>query len=407
MLGRMATATSHTDKTDEQKAICEMVRQFADEQILPNAEHYDHEDEFPEPIVEQMKELGLFGVTIPEEYGGMGLDLTTYAMIVEELSRGWISISGVINTHFIGSYLLMKFGTEEQRQRYLPQMATGELRAAFSLSEPELGSDVAAIKTSARKQDDESYEINGTKMWVTNGLRAGLVFVLVRTDPQAEPKHRGLTCFIAEKEPGVAENTGPYKGFNVPPQIKKMGYKGVESTELVFDGYRTPADSILGGEDAGLNKGFPQMMDALEVGRVNVAARGVGIAQRALELALRYSQERKTFGKPIAQHQAIQFKLADMGTQVDAARLMTLRAARLKDAGERSDLEAGMAKLFASEAGRFCVEECLRIHGGYGYSKEYEIERLYRDAPLLLIGEGTSEIQRMVIGRKLLERHKI
>jgi alkylation response protein AidB-like acyl-CoA dehydrogenase len=404
----VATVTRHSDETEEQRAIREMVRQFADEQIIPNAEHYDHEDEFPEPIVEQMKELGLFGVTIPEEYGGMGLDLTTYAMIVEELSRGWISISGIVNTHFIGSYLLMKFGTDEQRQKYLPRMATGELRAAFSLSEPELGSDVAAIKTSARKRDDgQSYEINGTKMWVTNGLRAGLVFVLVRTDPSAEPKHRGLTCFIAEKEPGVAENTGPYKGLNVPPQIKKMGYKGVESTELVFDGYTTPADSILGGEDAGLNKGFAQMMDALEVGRVNVAARGVGIAQRALELALKYSQERRTFGKPIAQHQAIQFKLADMGTQVEAARLMTMRAARLKDAGERSDLEAGMAKLFASEAGRFCVEECLRIHGGYGYSKEYEIERLYRDAPLLLIGEGTSEIQRMVIGRKLLERHKI
>jgi alkylation response protein AidB-like acyl-CoA dehydrogenase len=402
----MALATQ--EKTDEQKAICEMVRQFADEQIIPNAGHYDHEDEFPEPIVEQMKELGLFGVTIPEEYGGMGLDLTTYAMIVEELSRGWISISGIVNTHFIGSYLLMKFGTDEQRQKYLPQMATGGLRAAFSLSEPELGSDVAAIKTSARKTEDGThYEINGTKMWVTNGLRAGLVFVLVRTDPSAEPKHRGLTCFIAEKEPGVAENTGRYQGFNVPPQIKKMGYKGVESTELVFDGYRTPTDSILGGEAAGLNKGFAQMMDALEVGRVNVAARGVGIAQRALELALKYSQERKTFGKPIAQHQAIQFKLADMGTQVEAARLMTIRAARLKDAGERSDLEAGMAKLFASEAGRFCVEESLRIHGGYGYSKEYEIERLYRDAPLLLIGEGTSEIQRMVIGRKLLERHKI
>jgi alkylation response protein AidB-like acyl-CoA dehydrogenase len=404
----MAIETPYQERTDEQRAICEMVRQFADEQIIPQAEHYDHEDEFPEPIVEQMKELGLFGVTIPEEYGGMGLDLTTYAMIVEELSRGWISISGIVNTHFIGSYLLMKFGTEEQRQKYLPKMATGELRAAFSLSEPELGSDVAAIKTSAKKTEDGAgYEINGTKMWVTNGLRAGLVFVLVRTDPEAEPKHRGLTCFIAEKEPGVAENSGPYQGFNVPPQIKKMGYKGVESTELVFDGYRTPADSILGGEDQGLNKGFAQMMDALEVGRVNVAARGVGIAQRALELALKYSQERRTFGKPIAQHQAIQFKLADMGTQVDAARLMTLRAARLKDAGERSDLEAGMAKLFASEAGRFCVEECLRIHGGYGYSKEYEIERLYRDAPLLLIGEGTSEIQRMVIGRKLLERHKV
>jgi alkylation response protein AidB-like acyl-CoA dehydrogenase len=395
------------EKTDEQQAICEMVHQFADEQILPNAEKYDHEDSFPEPIVEQMKELGLFGVTIPEEYGGMGLDLTTYAMIVEELSRGWISISGVINTHFIGSYLLMKFGTEEQKQTYLPRMATGEIRAAFSLSEPELGSDVAAIKTTAKKQDDGTWEINGQKMWVTNGLRSDLVFVLVRTDPNAEKAHRGMTCFIAEKVAGEHENTGAYAGLNVPPQLRKMGYKGVESTELVFDGYRCPAENVLGGEEAGLNKGFPQMMDALELGRVNVAARGVGIAQRALELALRYSQERRTFGKPIAQHQAIQFKLADMATQVDAARLLTNRAARMKDAGERSDIEAGMAKLFASEAGRFCVEESFRIHGGYGYSKEYEIERLYRDAPLLLIGEGTSEIQKMVIGKKLLERHKI
>ena len=401
MLARMAIAT--TDRTDEQKAICEMVRQFADEQIIPNAEHYDHEDEFPEPIVEQMKELGLFGVTIPEEFDGMGLDLTTYAMIVEELSRGWISISGIVNTHFIGSYLLMKFGTDEQKQKYLPKMATGEMRAAFSLSEPELGSDVAAIKTSAKKlPDTDAYEINGTKMWVTNGLRSSLVFVLVRTDPNADPKHRGLTCFIAEKEPGVSENTGDYAGFNVPPKIKKMGYKGVESTELVFDGYRCPAENILGGEEAGLNKGFPQMMDALELGRVNVAARGVGLAQRALELALTTARSGATFGKPIAEHQAIQFKLADMATQVEAARLLTHRAARMKDAGERSDIEAGMAKLFASEAGRFCAEECLRIHGGYGYSKEYEIERIYRDAPLLLIGEGTSEIQRMVIGRNPL-----
>jgi alkylation response protein AidB-like acyl-CoA dehydrogenase len=398
-----ATETNVEELTDEQRAIVEMVRQFADEQILPNAEHFDHEDEFPEAIVQQMKELGLFGVTIPEEYGGMGLDLTTYALIVEELSRGWISISGVINTHFIGSYLLIKFGTEEQRQKYLPRMATGEIRAAFSLSEPELGSDVQAIKTSAKKLDSGDYEINGQKMWVTNGLRSDLVFVLVKTDPDADPRHKGFTCFIAEKEAGAAENPG----LTVPPQIKKMGYKGVESTELVFDGYVCPAENILGGEAGGLNAGFPQMMDALEVGRVNVAARGVGIAQRALELALRYSQERKTFGKPIAQHQVIEFKLADMATQVEAARLLTRRAARLKDAGVRSDLEAGMAKLFASEAGRFCVEESLRIHGGYGYSKEYEIERLYRDAPLLLIGEGTSEIQRMVIGRTLLRRNKI
>jgi alkylation response protein AidB-like acyl-CoA dehydrogenase len=404
----MAVAPAqHTEKTDEQQAITEMVHQFVDEQILPQAEHYDHEDSFPEPIVEQMKELGLFGVTIPEEYGGMGLDLTTYSMIVEELSRGWISISGIVNTHFIGSYLLMNFGTEEQKQKYLPRLATGEIRAAFSLSEPELGSDVQAIKTAAKKTPEGDYEINGQKMWVTNGLLSTLVFTLVKTDPEADPRYKGMTCFICEKEPGVEQNTGAYAGFNVPPKLKKMGYKGVESTELVFDGYRCPAENVLGGEQEGLNKGFVQMMDALDLGRVNVAARGVGLAQRALELALKYSQERKTFGKPIAEHQAIQFKLADMATQVDAARLLVRRAARMKDAGVRSDLEAGMAKLFASEAGRFCAEECLRIHGGYGYSKEYEIERIYRDAPLLLIGEGTSEIQRMVIGRKLLQRHKI
>jgi alkylation response protein AidB-like acyl-CoA dehydrogenase len=400
-MGLRADPTSEI--SDEQQAIVEMIRQFTEEQILPRAGHYDHEDEFPEAIVEQMKELGLFGVTIPEEYGGMGLDLTTYAMIVEELSRGWISISGIINTHFIGSYLLLKFGSDEQRERLLPRMATGEIRAAFSLSEPELGSDVAAIKTSAKKLENGDWEINGQKMWVTNGLRSGLVFVLVRTDPSAEPRHRGLTCFVAEKEPGAASNPG----LTVPPQIHKLGYKGVESTELVFDGFATPAASILGGEESGLGRGFSQMMDALEVGRVNVAARGVGIAQRALELALRYAQQRVTFGKPIAEHQAIQFKLADMVTQVEAARLLMLRAARLKDAGERSDMEAGMAKLFASEAARFCVEESFRIHGGYGYSEEYEIERLYRDAPLLLIGEGTSEIQRMLIGRKVLERNPL
>jgi alkylation response protein AidB-like acyl-CoA dehydrogenase len=332
----------------------------------------------------------------------MGLDLATYAMIVEELSRGWISVSGIVNTHFIGSYLLMKFGTREQRERLLPRMATGELRAAFSLSEPELGSDVAAIKTSAAK-DGEEYVINGSKMWVTNGLLSGVVFVLVRTDRDVSPPHRGLTCFIAEKEPGNPDNPG----LRVPPKIKKLGYKGVESTELVFDGYRCPAGMILGGEQAGLGKGFAQMMDALEVGRVNVAARGVGIAQRALELGLKYAQERHTFGKPIAEHQAIQFKLADMATKVEAARLLMLKAARLKDAGERSDVEAGMAKLFASETGKEVVEDAFRIHGGYGYSKEYEIERLYRDAPLLLIGEGTSEIQRMVIGRTLLRRNRI
>jgi alkylation response protein AidB-like acyl-CoA dehydrogenase len=404
----MAVTTELLEKTDEQRAITEMVRDFVDKEIIPKAEHYDHEDEFPEPIVDHMKELGLFGVTIPEEYGGMGLDLTTYAMIVEELSRGWISISGVVNTHFIGSYLLMKFGTDEQKETFLPKMATGEIRAAFSLSEPEVGSDVQGIKSVATK-DSESGDwlLNGQKMWVTNGLLSSVVFVLMKSDPKADPRYKGMTCFITQKEPGATENSGEFAGLVIPPKIKKMGYKGVESTELVYDGYRCPPERILGGEGAGLGQGFRQMMDALEVGRVNVAARGVGIAQRALELALRYSQERKTFGRPIAQHQAIQFKLADMATKVEAARLLTFKAARMKDAGQRSDVEAGMAKLFASEAGKEVVEDAFRIHGGYGYSKEYEIERLYRDAPLLLIGEGTSEIQRMVIGKKLIERHKI
>jgi alkylation response protein AidB-like acyl-CoA dehydrogenase len=387
--------TTYQEMTDEQQAIVEMVRNFVDNEIIPVAEEFDHEDKFPEAIVEQMKELGLFGVTIPEEFGGMGLDLTTYAMIVEELSRGWISISGVVNTHFIGSYLLMKFGTDEQKQHFLPKMATGEIRAAFSLS------------STATKGEDGKWELNGQKMWVTNGLGSSVVFVLMKNDTKADPPYKGMTCFITEKEPWKETNEGDFAGLEIPPKIKKMGYKGVESTELVYSGYRCPPERILGGEEAGLGKGFIQMMDALEVGRVNVAARGVGIAQRALELALRYSQERKTFGKPIAQHQAIQFKLADMATKVEAARLVTRKAARMKDAGERSDLEAGMAKLLASETGKEVVEESFRIHGGYGYSKEYEIERLYRDAPLLLIGEGTSEIQRMVIGKKLLERNKI
>jgi len=400
-------AERYQEKTDEQRAITEMVRQFVDDQVLPIAEEFDHEDKFPEDVVEQMKELGLFGVTIPEEYGGMGLDLTTYAMIVEELSRGWISISGVVNTHFIGSYLLMKFGTDEQKDYFLPKMATGEIRAAFSLSEPEVGSDVQGIKSTARRDDDGNWLLEGQKMWVTNGLGSAVVFVLMKNDSTADPPHKGMTCFITEKEAWKDVNEGDFAGLEVPPKIKKMGYKGVESTELVYSGYKCPPERILGGEEAGLGKGFVQMMDALEVGRVNVAARGVGIAQRAFELALRYSQERKTFGREIAKHQAIQFKLADMATKIEAARLLTLKAARLKDAGERSDLEAGMAKLFASEIGKEVVEECFRIHGGYGYSKEYEIERLYRDAPLLLIGEGTSEIQRMVIGKKVLERNKI
>ena len=295
-------AVGFFEKTDEQQAIIEMVRQFVDEQIIPQAEHYDAVDEFPEPIVAQMRELGLFGVTIPEEHGGMGLDLTTYAMIVEELSRGWISISGIVNTHFIGSYLLMKFGTPEQQERLLPKMATGEIRAAFSMSEPELGSDVAAIKTSGVKDGDD-YVINGSKMWVTNGLMSGVVFVLVRTDREASPPHRGLTCFVAEKEPGASENPG----LTVPPKIKKLGYKGVESTELVFDGYRCPADMILGGEEAGLNKGFAQMMDALggrprerrRPRRRDRAARfGAGVEVRAGAARVRQA-DRRAPGDPV------------------------------------------------------------------------------------------------------------
>ena len=348
----MAAAT-FTEKTDEQKAICEMVRQFADEQILPNAEHYDAVDEFPEPIVEQMKELGLFGVTIPEEYGGHGArphDLRDDRR--GALARLDLDL-GIVNTHFIGSYLLMKFGTDEQKQKYLPRMATGEIRAAFSLSEPELGSDVQAIKTTRQEGrrralgDQRPEDVGHQRPALRRSSSCWSRPTRGRSAPQGHDLlHRREG---AGRRPRTRAST---PGLNVPPKIKKLGYKGVESTELVFDGYRCPAENILGGEEAGLNRGFAQMMDALEVGRVNVAARGVGIAQRALELALRYSQERKAFGKPIAEHQAIQFKLADMATQVEAARLLTLRAARLKDAGERSDLEAGMAKLFASEAGR-------------------------------------------------------
>jgi alkylation response protein AidB-like acyl-CoA dehydrogenase len=388
--------------SDVQRDIVAMVRRFVDEQVIPVANAHDDADTYPDEVVERMKALGMLGLTIPEEYGGLGLDLMTYAMVVEELARGWISIAGVVNTHLMGAYLLRTFGTEEQKQRYLPRMATGELRGAFSLSEPDVGSDVQGLKAVATRRPDGRWELNGQKMWVTGSLRSGVIFVLMKTDPAANPRHKGITCFIAEKEPGATVNTGEYAGVTIGPKIRKMGYRGIETTEVLFDGYVCPPDRILGGEEAGLGRGFVQMMDALETGRVNVAARGVGIGQRAFELALAYSRERWAFGQPIAEHQAIQFKLADMRTRIEAARLLTHEAARRKDAGERSDLEAAMAKLFACEAGKEVVEEALRIHGGYGYCKEYEIERLYRDAPLLLIGEGTSDIQRLVIARKLL-----
>jgi alkylation response protein AidB-like acyl-CoA dehydrogenase len=385
--------------TDTQKAIVETVRDFVERDVVPIADEMEHRDEFPDAIVEQMKELGLFGLNVPEEYGGIGENLTTYALSVVELARGWMSLSGILNTHFMGNYLIGKFGTDEQKDKYLPRMATGELRAALAMSEPEAGSDVQAIRTKAVRDGDE-YVLNGQKMWLTNGLRAGIVMTLVKTDPAADPPHQGMSMLIVEKEPGAPK---PAPGLDVGKNIEKMGYKGVETTEMTFNDHRVPVSQLLGTEEG---QGFRQVLDGIEIGRVNVAARAVGVATRAFEEAIRYSQERKAFGRKIADHQAIQIHLAEMGTTLEAARLMLLQAAQKKSAGERSDLEAGMAKLFASEA---CNEICLkalRVHGGYGYSKEFTIERLYRDAPFLLIGEGTSEIQKLVIARRLLEKYK-
>jgi alkylation response protein AidB-like acyl-CoA dehydrogenase len=385
--------------TEEQREIVGLVRQFTDEQIIPVASEYERADRFPDEIVAGLRELGIFGFTIPEEYGGLGLDLTTYALAVSELARGWMSVSGIINTHFIVANMLMRDGTDEQKRRFLPVMATGEVRCAFSMTEPECGSDVQAIRSSAVRDGDD-YVVNGQKMWVTNGLRSGIVATLVKTDPTASPAHRGMSCLLVEKEPGASRQGG----LVIPPQLEKLGYKGVETTELVFTDHRVPVANLLGGAEGA---GFTQMMSGVEVGRVNVAARGVGVAQRAFEIAIRYAQERHAFGKEIAKHQGIQFKLAEMATKIEAARLLMLSAARKKDAGERSDVEAGMAKLYASEICHEVVEDAFRIHGGYGYSKEYEIERLYRDAPMLLIGEGTSEIQKLIIARGLLARHPL
>jgi alkylation response protein AidB-like acyl-CoA dehydrogenase len=385
--------------TDDQREVVSLVRQFTDEQIIPVASELERDDTFPDQIVEGLRELGLFGFTIPERYGGLGLDLTTYALSVIELSRGWMSVSGIINTHFIVADMILRDGTEEQKQRFLPRMATGEIRCSFSMTEPEAGSDVQAIRTRAVRDGDD-YVVNGQKMWVTNGLRSGVVALLVKTDPEAKPAHRGMSCLLVEKQPGAAQDGG----LTIPPQLGKLGYKGVETTELVFHDHRVPAANLLGD---GEGHGFQQMMSGIEVGRVNVAARGVGVAQRAFELAIRYAQEREAFGKPIAKHQGIQFKLAEMATKIEASRLLMLSAARKKDAGERSDVEAGMAKLYASEICHEVVEDSFRIHGGYGYSKEYEIERLYRDAPLLLVGEGTSEIQKLIVARGMLARYPL
>ena len=382
----------------EQTEIVSAIREWVDAEVIPSASELEHADAFPEALVEQMKGLGLFGVIIPEEYGGLGLDLTTYVLIQIELSRGWMSLSGVLNTHFLAAWMIQQYGTDDQRQRYLPPMAKGEVRSAYSMTEPHAGSDVQAIRTSAVRDGDD-YVITGQKMWATNGLRAGLVMLLAKTDPDADPPHRGMTAFILEKEPDVAEQPG----LTIPPPLKKLGYKGVESTELVFDGFRTPASSVLGGE-AGVGQGFKYFMGAIELGRVNIAARGVGIAQRAFEEAITYAQEREAFGKPIAEHQAIQLKLAQMATKIEAARLLTMQAAERKDVGDRADLEAGMAKLFATETAAEVALEAMRIHGGYGYSQEFVVERLYRDAPVLILGEGSNEIQQLLIARRLLER---
>ncbi len=386
--------------TDLQEEILKSVRQFVETKILPVATELEHKDEYPTEIVEGLKELGIFGLMIPEEYGGLGESLLTYALCVEEIARGWMSVSGVINTHFIVAYMLMQHGTDEQKQRYLPRMATGEVRGSFSMSEPSLGSDVAAIRTKAVKTDG-GYSITGQKMWLTNGGSSNLVAVLVKTDEGADSVYKNMTTFLVEKEAGFGETA---QGVTIPGKIDKMGYKGVDTTEMILEGHQISADQVLGGEPG---KGFYQMMDGVEVGRVNVAARACGIANRAFELGISYAQQRETFGKPIAEHQAILFRLAEMATKVETAHAMMVRAARMKDRGERNDVEAGMAKYLAAEYCNEVVEASFRIHGGYGYSKEYEIERLYREAAFMLIGEGTADIQKMIIGRAVLKDYKL
>jgi len=388
--------------TDIQGEILSTVRTFVDKEIIPQAQRLEQADEYPTDIVEGMKEMGLFGLMIPEEYGGLGESLLTYALVVEEIARGWMSVSGIINTHFIVAYLLRQHGTEEQKQHFLPRMATGDCRGAFSMSEPETGSDVAAIKTRAVRDGDD-YVLTGQKMWLTNGAQSSVVATLVKTDQGADSVYRNMTTFLLEKEPGFS--TGGT--LQIPGKLQKMGYKGVETTEMVLDGHRVPASAVLGGAEAGPGNGFYQMMDGIEVGRVNVASRACGIAIRAFELAVAYAQQRQTFGKKIVEHQAIAFKLAEMATKIEAAHALMVNAARLKDAGQRNDVEAGMAKLLASEYCAEVTQDSFRIHGGYGYSKEYEIERLMREAPFLLIGEGTSEIQKTIISRGLLREYGI
>jgi alkylation response protein AidB-like acyl-CoA dehydrogenase len=381
-----------TEDVQTQEQIVAEVRRFVEAEVLPVADRLEHADEYPFALVDQMKALGLFGASIGESYGGLGLPYATYARLVEELSRGWMSLAGIVNTNALTAYIVEQFGSEEQRQRLLPPMAAGERRGGICLTEAAAGSDLQAIETTAARRGDE-YLVNGAKMFVTNGRHGKHFGVLVKTDRFAQPPYRGMSLLIVEKE---------HPGFTVARDIKKLGYKGVETCELVFEDCRVPATNLIGRE----GEGFKYVMSALELGRINVAARGVGVAQAAFERAIGYAQHRSTFGKAIAEHQAIQLKLADMATSIQAARLLTRAAAEKKDRGERADLEAGMAKLFASETAFQVATEAIRIHGGYGYTQDLPIERYYRDAPLMIVGEGTNEIQKLVIAKQLLEHYK-
>jgi alkylation response protein AidB-like acyl-CoA dehydrogenase len=378
--------TSPTDP-ELHAQIVDTVRRFVAREVIPVASELEHADEFPAEIVATMRELGLFGIAIPERFGGLGLDLLTYVAVIEELAYGWMSLTGIVNTHTMCATLLLRHGTEEQCERLLPSMATGEVRGAMSLSEPDAGSDTRNISCRAERDGDE-YVIDGTKAWVTNGERAGIVALVARTD-------EGISTFVVEKEPGVT-----FQGITVGPHIGKLGYRGTETVEMSYSAHRVPAANLVG--EAG--RGLPQILGVLEIGRINIASRAVGVARAAFDAALAYAQQRETFGVAIAEHQAIQMKLADMATRLEAARLLTRHAAELKAAGARCDVEAGMAKLFASETALELATECMRIHGGVGYTTDLPVERYYRDAPLMVIGEGTNEIQRLVIARGLLAR---
>ena len=386
-------AATDTPAQEEEEAILASIERFLERDVKPHVHKLEHDDVYPAEIVERMRELGLFGATIAADYGGLGLKTTVYAGIVERISRVWMSLCGIFNSHLIMSAAVERFGTEAQKRAFLPRFAAGELRGGLALTEPDCGTDLQAIRTVARRAGDH-YVVNGTKTWISNGIYGHCFALLVKTDPAAEPRHKGMSLFLAEKG----------EGFTVGRKLEKLGYKGIDSAELVFQDYRIPADRLIGGIE-GL--GLKHALGGLELGRINVAARGVGLAQAALDQAVAYSQVRKTFGKPICQHQAIQLKLADMATEVQAARLLTYDAARAYDRGQRCDMEAGMAKLFASEAAVKVSLEAMRIHGAYGYSKEFVVERLYRDAPLLVIGEGTNELQRLIIARQLVERNPV